>query len=237
VVGTPGIRRVPAQLSCRFRLLIWQIRVEAASPWDESDDPSIASILARYAERRPIYLELRSMLDAPDVYTLPSRRKLIVAHGSITGQRADAVVSSDDEMLSMGGGVSKTLRVAAGPEMVAEARKYAPVRPGRAVVTSAGAMSSRFIFHGITLGYSKEKHVQPSRDIIQEIMASCFYHADGLNVRTIAFPLLGTGTGGFDEPVCLDTMFHYLARVLTRGVTSVTEATIVLFSPSGGWVT
>jgi putative ABC transport system permease protein len=26
VVGDPGIRRVPAQLSCRFRLLIWEIR-------------------------------------------------------------------------------------------------------------------------------------------------------------------------------------------------------------------
>jgi hypothetical protein len=26
VVGNPGNRRVPAQLSCRFRLLIWEIR-------------------------------------------------------------------------------------------------------------------------------------------------------------------------------------------------------------------
>ena len=29
-LGNPGIRRVLAQLSCRFRLLIWEIRVEDA---------------------------------------------------------------------------------------------------------------------------------------------------------------------------------------------------------------
>ncbi len=29
VVGIPGIRWVPAQLSCRFRLLIWEIRVQS----------------------------------------------------------------------------------------------------------------------------------------------------------------------------------------------------------------
>ena len=67
------------------------------------------------------------------------------------------------------------------------------------------------------------------RDLILEIMASCFYHADTLHVRSIAFPLLGTGVGGFEIEVCLDTMFHHLARVLTRGVTSVHEARIVLF--------
>jgi putative transposase len=31
VVGNPGIRRVLAQLSCRFRLLIWEIRVKVAN--------------------------------------------------------------------------------------------------------------------------------------------------------------------------------------------------------------
>src|SRR5262249_26238164 len=36
VVGSPGIRRVQAQLSCRFRLLIWEIRDKMS--WDQPDE-------------------------------------------------------------------------------------------------------------------------------------------------------------------------------------------------------
>ena len=205
--------------------------VATPSPWDEPDDPSMAAILTRYRERKPIYLTRRDELDSPDIYTLVSGCKLIVTRGSIIRQKVDALVSSDDELLSMGGGVSESLRYAAGPEMVAEARKYTPVRAGRAIVTSAGRLPARFIFHGVTLDSSKYESILPSRDLILEVMASCFYHADTLNVRTIAFPLLGTGQGGFPVDVCLDTMFPYLARALTRGVTSVQEARIVLFFP------
>jgi O-acetyl-ADP-ribose deacetylase (regulator of RNase III) len=97
------------------------------------------------------------------------------------------------------------------------------------VVTSAGALPARFVFHGITLEGPVEDRVCPSRDLISEILAACFYHADTLFVKTMAFPLLGTGTGGFSPEVCLDTMFRFLARMLLRGLTSVREVRIVLF--------
>jgi O-acetyl-ADP-ribose deacetylase (regulator of RNase III) len=80
----------------------------------------------------------------------------------------------------------------------------------------------------VTLDYAHDR-LSPSRDLISEIMASCFYHADTLHVRTIAFPLLGTGVGGFSRAICLDTMFRFLARTLARGLTSVREARIVIF--------
>ncbi len=200
------------------------------SPWDEPEDPSIAAILARYQSRRDGYLNSEHLF--PDVYPMSSGRKLFVARGSIATQQVDAIVSSDDEMISMGGGVSRALKYAAGPTMEAEARKYVPVRAGRAVVTSAGKLSARFIFHGITLNYSKPGSARPSRDLILEILASCFYHADTLNVKTIAFPLLGTGAGGFPTDICLDATFHFLARTLSRGMTSVQEATIVIYGGS-----
>lgn len=199
------------------------------SPWNDPESAQIAALLARFRKRRVIYLNRRDLLGQPDIYETVIGRRLIVDRGSIIRQPVEAVVSSDDELLSMGGGVSESLMYAAGPAMVAEARKYVPVRAGRAVVTSAGKMAARFIFHGVSLDFSKGPYLYPSRDLIQEIMSSCFYHADTLNVRSIAFPLLGTGAGGFPIDVCLDTMFHYLARVLTRGVTCIEEARIVLF--------
>ena len=138
-------------------------------------------------------------------------------------------MSSDDGFLSMGGGVSEAIERAAGPSFAREARRFAPVRPGRAVVTTAGDLEARFVFHGITLGRAERRFVMPSRDLINEILASCLYHADSLLVKSIAFPLLGTGSGGFSEEICLDTMFRFLARALHRGGTSLSEASIILY--------
>jgi O-acetyl-ADP-ribose deacetylase (regulator of RNase III) len=85
------------------------------------------------------------------------------------------------------------------------------------------------IFHGVTVGVVKDQVVRPSRDLITEIMASCFYHADAHDVRFIAIPLLGTGVLRFPQDICLDTMSQFLARMFLRGLTCVREARIVIF--------
>jgi O-acetyl-ADP-ribose deacetylase (regulator of RNase III) len=82
----------------------------------------------------------------------------------------------------------------------------------------------------VTRGVIEEKIVLVSRDLVTEIVASCFYHADSHDVHSIAFPLLGTGAQGFPRDICLDTVFHFLARTLRRGMTRVRDARIVIFS-------
>jgi O-acetyl-ADP-ribose deacetylase (regulator of RNase III) len=129
----------------------------------------------------------------------------------------------------MDGGVSAAILRVGGPSIVEQARGQLPIRPGRALVTSAGDIPVRFIFHGVTVGFVGGQLVRPSRDLIAEIMASCFYHADSHEVRSIAFPLLGTGAQGFPRDVCLDTMFQFLARTFLRGLTAVREARIVIY--------
>jgi O-acetyl-ADP-ribose deacetylase (regulator of RNase III)/tRNA A-37 threonylcarbamoyl transferase component Bud32 len=215
-----------------------QLDLPGQSAWEDWPDDGLAGYLARYQLRREVYLHRREELAEPDVYEFPGGRALKVLVGDMAEQRADALVSSEDGHLTMGEtipnarGVAAALRRAAGPGYVAEARGNVPVRPGRVVVTSAGALPARFVFHGITLEGPVEDRVCPSRDLISEILAACFYHADTLFVKTMAFPLLGTGTGGFSPEVCLDTMFRFLARMLLRGLTSVREVRIILFRRS-----
>jgi O-acetyl-ADP-ribose deacetylase (regulator of RNase III) len=103
------------------------------------------------------------------------------------------------------------------------------VRAGRAIVTSGGRLRQRYVIHGITLEFSRDRPTLPSRDLISEILASCVYQADSLYVERIAFPLLGTGTAGLPEAVCLDTSFRFLARLFARGLTGLKEARLVLF--------
>jgi O-acetyl-ADP-ribose deacetylase (regulator of RNase III) len=224
------LAKSPADRFASFADLLRHLEPAGApSAWSDDEDPALRAHLQRFASRRETYL-LRLMTPREvDEYHFPGQRVVRVQRGDIVEQVVEAIVSSDDGSLTMSDGVSLAIRKAGGPEVLAEARRHAPVRAGRAIVTSAGRLRPKYVFHGITLEFSRDPARRPSRDLISEIMASCFYHADSLYVEKIAFPLLGTGTAGFAEDVCLDAMFHFLARTFEHRATGVREAHIVLY--------
>ena len=201
----------------------------ASSPWEMSDDPAWQRYHNVYKARRRIYLAGPPESGECDRFEFPGGRTLTILRGDMVQERVDALVSSEFFDLPMDYGVALALREAAGDLYKKEAERFAPVRPGRVVVTSAGRLPARFVFHGVTHGVRDENWVHISRDVIAEILASCFYHADTLGLRSIAMPLLGTGAAGFSREVCLDTMFRYLARMFLHGVTRVNDVRIFVF--------
>ena len=225
------LAKSPADRFQSFAVLLRQLESSGpeSSPWNATDEEDLAGYLSQYRARRDVYLEFPRSADLSDVYQFPDGRTLRILVGDLVNQQVDALVSSDDGFLQMGGGVSAAIRNAAGEEIAFDVSRFAPVRPGRAIVTPGRGLAARFVFHGITIGFSRDRLLLPSPDIISEILASCFYHADTLDVTSIAFPLLGTGAGGFPQDVCLDTLFRFLARTFLRGMTSVRDARIVLF--------
>jgi O-acetyl-ADP-ribose deacetylase (regulator of RNase III) len=211
-------------------------QTDAPAPWDDWEEPELNSVLAKYHARRDLYFNDREALDTGgDVYSFPSGRVVRILFGDMVEQSVDAVVSSDNSMLTMDTGVSYAIAQRGGPRIKRETEKFDQIRTGRVVVTSAGDLPARFVFHAVTVGYEPGRAFRSSRDIISELMASCFYHAETVQIRSIAFPLLGTGGAGFDRAVCLDTMFRYLARTFLRGATPVREARIVLWLPPREW--
>jgi serine/threonine protein kinase len=226
------LAKAPSDRFASFAELLRQLQPAdlATSPWLASEDADLAAYMAGYQTRRSFYLSEREAWNQElDRYTFPRGQVLRIMRGDIVAQQVDALVSSDNGWLSMDYGVSQAIRRAAGPEVAAQAARLAPVRPGRTVVTSGGKLAARFVFHGVTMGKIEDQLVRPSRDLIAEIMASCFYHADTHGVHSLAFPLLGTGAQRFPRDICLDTMFQFLARMFLRGLTSVRDARIVLF--------
>jgi serine/threonine protein kinase len=156
-------------------LTLLQPSTTVSSPWAASDDAELADYLARYWLLRESYLSRRGAWNADlDVYRFPRGQQLKIVRGDLVAQRVDALVSSDTCHLRMSYGVSEAIRKAAGEAVAAEARTRAPVRPGRAAATSAGNLEARLIFHGVTVGLVGEELVQPSRDLLTEIMGSCF---------------------------------------------------------------
>lgn len=225
------LAKSPADRFQSFAMLLRQLESSAneKSPWNDTDEDDLAPYLAQYQARRDSYFAEPRSTSLSDTYQFPDGRSIRILVGDIVAQEVDAIVSSDGGFLQMTEGVARSIKDAAGEQIQAEAKRFAPVRPGRAIVTSGGALKARFVFHGITMGFSGDRLFLPSPDIISEILASCFYHADTLDVASIAFPLLGTGAGGFPQGVCLDKLFRFLTRAFLRGMTCVREARIVLF--------
>ena len=176
---------------------------------------------------------------APDPESPVARRRfangkeLQIVVGDIVeqGQTCEVIVSSDDGLLRMNAGVSNRIKQAAGIEVHEEAQRFAPVQAGRVVVTSAGKLPQRMIFHGITLArpisQMKGNYI-PTTDLIRNILDSCCYHVESSQIKSIIFPLLGTGIAGMDAERCLETMVDYLVRELEEGITPLQEARIVI---------
>ncbi len=225
------LAKSPAQRFASFEEVLAHLQAPSRllSPWEDASDVELGRYLAQYQTRRRVYLEQARSLQTPDKYEFAPGRTLRILYGNIVDQAVDAIVSSDGEYLPMAAGVSKAIRAAAGSILMAqETRKFVPVRPGRVVVTSAGGLNARFVFHGVTLAVFSGPTLWPSRDLILEILGSCVYHAETLYVQSMALPLLGTGFGGLSREVCLDAMFRFLAGTLLRGLTPLQDVRVVL---------
>jgi O-acetyl-ADP-ribose deacetylase (regulator of RNase III) len=163
-------------------------------------------------------------------------RTLAIVYQDLSTIEADVIVSSDDNHLTMGGGVSSRLADAAGPCVSEHARKFVPprvLRPSRrgdVIVTTAGALPARYLFHAVTIDLDTGKG--PNEQVVEEATARCMQLAESLAMTSIAFPALGTGVGGFP--------FQAAARVMIRTITvaldsstNIERATIALFSRAG----
>lgn len=199
-------------------------------PWEHTIDETLRNYLGIYKVHRKQLLNPDiTDIDHPIIFDFPNKRRIKILFGDLTEQAVDVLVSSDDAMLTMSSGVSAALAKKASGTFRDDAKRFTPARAGRVVVTPAGELPSRFVFHGITIGLDGEARQFPTRDVIAEIVDSCFYQAETLSVQSLALPLLGTGNGSFPRGVALDTMFRVIAHRLLRRVTPIKEVRIVLW--------
>lgn len=131
--------------------------------------------------------------------------RIEVRHGDIADQPdLDAVVNAANTELWMGSGVAGALRARGGQQVEEEAVAQAPIALGDAVITSAGGLPNRHVIHAAVIGYRAEDARVPKTagtSSSPEIIASCVRRALELaeenSVRSIGFPALATGVGGF----------------------------------------
>lgn len=200
-----------------------------ADPWSYVEDERLKALERDFQKHRGRFLDPTEPDDyAALAFDLPNSRTLEIAFGSVEKQEVDAVVSSGNSYLRMSSGVSRAISIAAGPELLELCRKIEPIGLGRAAVTPGFQLPAKYVFHGVTMSGSALGLIRPSRDIIKEVIDACFFHAECCRVKSIAFPLLGTGLGGFPKDIGLDTMFRSISARLISRATTVEKVRIVL---------
>lgn len=119
--------------------------------------------------------------------------KIDVVHGSILDADAQVIVNAANSLGLMGGGVAGVIKRAAGAEVEREAVKDAPIRVGKAVLTSGGNTKYRGIIHAPTMP-EPGMHI-PVQNVALATKAALTL-ADEKGFESIAVPGMGTGVGG-----------------------------------------
>jgi len=113
--------------------------------------------------------------------------------GDITELSVDAIVNPANSLMIMGGGVAAAIKRKGGEEIEREARQYAPVEVGKAIVTRAGKLPAKYVIHAPTM--ERPAMRIESSNVAKAVLAA-LRKAGELSLTSIAFPGMGTGAGG-----------------------------------------
>src|SRR5215470_19163003 len=140
--------------------------------------------------------------------------RIEIRQGDITDQHdLDAIVNAANTDLALGAGVAGAIMRKGGSIIDEEGRRQAPIRLGEAAVTTAGALSNKYIIHAAAMGYRSEDRLVPkdpgtvsSADIIRSATIASLRRAEELRLKSIAFPALATGVARFPVDRCAEAM-------------------------------
>lgn len=146
--------------------------------------------------------------------------------GDITVQPdMEAVVNAANAELTIGGGVAGAIHRAAGPELEAECRPLAPIRPGQAVMTGGHRLPNRHVIHCLGPVYGVD---EPADELLASCYRSALQLADHNGIRSIAFPAISTGAFGYPMEPAARVAFETIRQEL-EGLVSVRHIRFTLF--------
>lgn len=140
------------------------------------------------------------------------KTRLTITGVNITGLDVEGIVYPANDMLWMGGGISTELRKAGGISIEQKAMAQAPAGIGEAIVTDAGNLKIRWVFHAVISG----QDLNTSQETIQKALRACFIKAREIGCRSIAIPLMTTGVHDIeihlDARIIVDETVNYLVN-------------------------
>ena len=153
---------------------------------------------------------------------------LALVRGNIVEVHADAIVNAANSGLRGGGGVDGAIHRAGGPSIMQECRTIGGCPTGEAVVTTAGRLPAKYVFHTVGPIYSGSLD---DEHLLTSAYQSCLNLAEQRQIKSIAFPSLSTGIYGYPlelaAPIALHTIIEHIKKP-----TCLQQVLMVLFGES-----
>lgn len=111
--------------------------------------------------------------------------------GDITSMQADAIVNSANPSLIAGGGVCGAIHKAAGPELERVCRTIGGCEVGKAVITPAFNLQSKFVIHAVGPRWLDGLRGEP--ELLRTCYESIFIIAEKHQLKSLAIPSISTG--------------------------------------------
>ncbi len=148
--------------------------------------------------------------------------------GGIESLQVDAIVNAANSQLEPGGGVDGAIHAAAGPGLYAELKaQHDYLTPGEAIVTSGYRLPAKHVIHTVAPRWIEGLSNQV--ETLSDCYRNSLYLADELELKSIAFPALGTGAFGIPREVAMPTALQAISLYLQNSHSDI-EVLICCYS-------
>ena len=152
---------------------------------------------------------------------------LIVKFCDIIEADTDVLVSSDDIGIPMRDGLSRYILEKGGQEILQDIEKKRDAELGDVVVTTAGKLPHKFIFHCVTVSpETRFKNVdeegqesmqsEMEESVIRHSLTKCFRILSAMDYDSIALPCIGSRRSGFSFQRIGKIMSEVISNFLLR---------------------
>jgi O-acetyl-ADP-ribose deacetylase len=117
---------------------------------------------------------------------------LSVRTQNILTTKTDILVLSANPSLLAGSGISGVIHKAAGAELEAAAKPFAPLMPGQAIITPAFNLSATYVIHTVCPRYMDGQRGE-AEQLYNAYASALALHSQAPDAKSIAFVSLGTG--------------------------------------------
>ena len=130
-----------------------------------------------------------------------------VWQGEIAELEVDALVVPANESLFMTAGAAASVKRHGGEEIERDAVDQGPSQPGSAVATQAGSLAAAYVIHAIGVGHDRIA----DRERLAAAIRTALAFAEPLQLRRVAFSLIGVEHGVFSAPDAAEVLLAQLA--------------------------
>jgi O-acetyl-ADP-ribose deacetylase len=141
--------------------------------------------------------------------------RILLSEGDITAAQVDAIVNAANTELVLGAGVAGAIDRRGGPAIQKECDAHGPVPLGGAAVTTGGRLPARWVIHAAAM----QPGGSVSEDSLRAATRASLALARDRKLRSIAFPAIGTGVGGFSMQRCAEVMLGEVREHLAHDTT------------------